>query len=472
MSNIYSLPPSKLAQEAVKHVIHKPFWQSTIENHQTQMIPPNLRTDVLVVGGGFTGLWSAVQLRLRYPSLRVALVDKSTFAGEATSRNGGFIHSTLTHGFENSLQHWPDETSTLIDLGNKNFSAIKSFIAENHIECDWIDAGELETALLPSQIAELERQVELANSLGLGWQFLDFESTQQKIHNPQLLAASFDPHGVATMNPAKLALGLVKYLEREGVELFQHTEVTKITRSNGTIVTTHSGGEIHSSKVIVASGAHFFVHPLTRMRTIPIYDYSIVSRVLHPEELQLLGWQGEEGVIDTGNQFHYYRLTPDRRILWGGYAANYHFGSAINESLTYQQQEFAQLAQDFFALFPNLKHIHFEYAWGGVIDTCSRFVPFFQTSHRGQVVQAAGFTGLGVATSRFAADVMIDLIFGETTERTALDMVKSKPVPFPPEPLRSLSIWLTRASLLHEDRTGKRNLWLRLLDLLGVGFDS
>lgn len=472
MSSIYSLPPTDRAKESVANISYQPFWQSTIDRAETVSIPPTHSTDVLIVGGGFTGLWSAIQLRTRFPYLGITLVDKAEFAGEATSRNGGFIHSTLTHGFENSLHHWPEETPELIRLGNDNLQEIKSFIDEFGIECDWVDGGELEIALDSSQVDDLKLQVAKAQELNLDWKFLDYEALQSRVQNPKLLAASFDPHGVATINPAKLARGLIRYLEGRNVQLFQNTEVQKITLKDNICIVEHHSGEIRASKVIVASGAHFFAHSLSRMRTIPIYDYCIVSRVLDAAELDMIGWDNREGLIDSGNQFHYYRITPDNRILWGGYAANYHYGNKIQDSLIYQQHEFEQLAQDFFSLFENLAHLDFEYGWGGVIDTCSRFVPFFHLSHKSKVVQAAGFTGLGVATSRFAAEVMIDLLFDVQTPRRKLSLVREKPVPFPPEPLRSLSIWLTRRSLLHEDKTGRRNLWLRILDACGVGFDS
>lgn len=470
--NLYSNTPTERANNAVANIQHLPFWQTTIDPYVTGDIDSYYQCDVLIIGGGFTGLWSAVQLSQRFPYLQITLVDKSSLASEASSRNGGFIHQTLTHGFENSLQHWPEETENLIDLGRINFQELRNFIIRNEIECDWHDAGELEIAYNESQISSLKEQVRKANALNLDWQFLDFEEVQARIQNPKFLAASFDAHGVATINPAKLARGLITYLEQRGVKLYQNTEIKQIRLENDICLSQHQNGVIRSEKVIVATGAHFFAHNLTKMRTIPIYDYSIVSRVLRDEELSRLGWSNREGVIDTGNQFHYYRLTPDNRILWGGYAANYHFGNTIDDSLTYQQKEFIQLAEDFFSLFEELTDLEFEFGWGGVIDTSSNFVPFFQKSHQGKVIQAAGFTGLGVASSRFAADVILDLLFDQNTDRTSLKFVQKKPLPFPPEPFRSLSIWLTRKSLIREDLTGKRNIWLKLLDRLGVGFDS
>jgi glycine/D-amino acid oxidase-like deaminating enzyme len=134
---------------------------------------------------------------------------------------------------------------------------------------------------------------------------------------------------------------------------------------------------------------------------------------------------------------------------------------------------FARLSQHFFATFPQLEGLRFSHRWGGAIDTCSRFSVFFGTAHRGRVAYATGYTGLGVVATRFGARVALDLLDGRETEATRLRYVRSKPVPFPPEPLRTAVIQLTRNRLAAADAgQGRRGLWLRTLDRLGLGFDS
>jgi len=136
-------------------------------------------------------------------------------------------------------------------------------------------------------------------------------------------------------------------------------------------------------------------------------------------------------------------------------------------------ETFQRLAEHFFTTFPQLEDVRFTHKWGGVIDTCSRFCAFFGTAYGGRLAYAAGFTGLGVGATRFGAEVMLDRLAGVETERTRTAMVRSKPIPFPPEPLRYLGIELTRRSIAAADRNGgRRNLWLRALDAVGMGFDS
>jgi glycine/D-amino acid oxidase-like deaminating enzyme len=134
---------------------------------------------------------------------------------------------------------------------------------------------------------------------------------------------------------------------------------------------------------------------------------------------------------------------------------------------------FAKLACHFFQTFPQLEGLKFSHAWGGAIDTCSRFCVFWSTALRGRVAYAAGYTGLGIGATRFGAAVMLDLLTGKRTELTSLKFVQTKPVPFPPEPLRYAGIQLTRWSLNRADHNGgRRNAWLRTLDRFGMGFDS
>ncbi len=136
-------------------------------------------------------------------------------------------------------------------------------------------------------------------------------------------------------------------------------------------------------------------------------------------------------------------------------------------------ESFERLASHFFTTFPQLEGLRFTHRWGGAIDTCSRFCAFFGDAHDGRVAHAAGFTGLGVGATRFAANVLLDKLDGLDTERTRLRMVRETPMPFPPEPLRWAAVQATRWSLDRADRNhGRRNLFLRTMDALGLGFDS
>jgi len=257
------------------------------------------------------------------------------------------------------------------------------------------------------------------------------------------------------------------------VWIYEHTPVESLTSAGAGLLLTAPYGSVRAGNVALGTGAF---RPLLRRIAnfvIPVWDYVLVTEPLSAAQLASLSWRDRRGASDMGNQFHYFRLTRDNRILWGGYDAVYYNGGRIRDEQASRPATYAKLASQFFATFPQLEGVSFTHAWGGVIDTCSRFCAFFGTARGGRLAYAAGYTGLGVGATRFGAQVMLDLLAGADTERTRLAMVRSKPVPFPPEPLRSAVIQLTRSSLARADRNdGRRDLWLRLLDRLGLGFDS
>ncbi len=275
------------------------------------------------------------------------------------------------------------------------------------------------------------------------------------------------------IQPARLAWGLAAACEQIGVRIAERTPATGLASdADGVTVRTQHGG-LRARRVALATSAFPSLVRRLRPYIVPVYDYVLVTEPLSPAQLGSVGWRNRQGIADSGNQFHYYRLTADNRILWGGYDAIYHFGREVRRAYDQRPATFARLAGHLYATFPQLDGIGFSHRWGGAIDTCSRFCAFFGTAHRGRVAYALGYTGLGVGASRFGARVMLDLLSGAPTELTQLEMVRGKPVPFPPEPLAYLGVQATRWSLAQADRrAGHRNLWLRALDAAGLGFDS
>ena len=239
------------------------------------------------------------------------------------------------------------------------------------------------------------------------------------------------------------------------------------------VVVGTENGDVRARGVVLATNAFPPLLRAIRRYVVPVYDYALTTEPLTAAQLGAIGWQRRQGLGDAGNQFHYYRLTSDNRILWGGFDAVYRFGGPVRSELDDHDASFARLSQNFFTNFPQLEGVRFTHRWGGAIDTCSRFSVFFGTARRGRVAYATGYTGLGVAASRWGARVALDLLDGRETDSTRSRYVRSKPVPFPPEPARSAVIQLTRNRLAAADRRdGRRGLWLGLLDRIGLGFDS
>jgi glycine/D-amino acid oxidase-like deaminating enzyme len=298
---------------------------------------------------------------------------------------------------------------------------------------------------------------------------LDGEAMRAEVHSPTYRGGIWDRTGAGVLDPGKLCAGLREAALRLGVRVYEHTPVDSV---DGEVVLTPSG-RVRARKTLLATSAYPPLLPALRHYVVPVYDYVLVTEPLSAEQRRSIGWEHRQGIGDGGNQFHYYRLTADHRILFGGYDAVYRFRGPVGPRWDEHDATFATLSQHFFTTFPQLEGLRFTHRWGGAIDTCSRFSVFFGLAHGGRTAYALGYTGLGVAAARFGARVALDLLDGRDTEATRLRYVRSKPVPFPPEPLRWGVIQLTRNRLAAADRReGRRGLWLGLLDRLGLGFDS
>jgi glycine/D-amino acid oxidase-like deaminating enzyme len=275
------------------------------------------------------------------------------------------------------------------------------------------------------------------------------------------------------VNPAKLVDGLRAAASASGVEIFEYTPATKLSRINAGLRAITPAGVIDAQKGLIATSAYPPLLAQIKMYIAPVYDYALMTEPLTESQLDSIGWRRRQGIGDLGNQFHYYRLSADNRILFGGYDAVYRYGGPVGPQLDEHDATFSVLSQHFFTTFPQLAGTRFSHRWGGAIDTCSRFSVFFGKALGGRAVYALGYTGLGVGASRFGARTALDLLDGRETEATGLKLVRSRPLPFPPEPLRSAVIQLTRNRLAVADRNeGRRGLWLRALDRAGLGFDS
>ena len=429
--------------------------------------------DLCVVGAGYTGLWTALLSKERDPHRSVIVVEQYETGAGASGRNGGFCAASLTHGFANGMRRFPEEMAQIEAMGRENLDAIEETIGRYGIECDFERTGELRVAVEPWQLGDMHREARMRNEMGDHVQVLSREEVQSRIHSPIYEGALFDPDGTALVDPARLVWGLERACLSLGVAIYENSKVERLEDVAGAVRVHTPYGEVTASKVALATNVFPSLVRRARKYVVPVFDYQLVTEPLTSEQRASIGWAAREGVADAGNQFHYYRLTQDGSIVWGGYDAIYNFRGKVQREYEFNAATFATLAAHFLKTFPQLAGIKFTHGWGGAIDTCTRFSPFWGTAHRGRVAYVLGFTGLGVGATRFGAQTMLDLLDGVDSPRTRLSMVRRKPLPFPPEPFRWFFIRLTQRSLRRADENqGHRNLWLRLLDRLGLGFDS
>jgi len=470
---IYSTQPRHEVRKAISEVSHTPFWlDDPAKPDPKPPLTQNISTDLLIIGAGFSGLWTALLAKEENPAREVVLIEAGEAAIGASGRNGGFVDASITHGFRNGLSRWSREVATLKALGEANLAAIEATIQRLGIECDYINTGEIDIATEPYLMDEFAELVELGKPYNARFELLDRDQLYSVIKSPIFIGGikRFDS---SLVNPAQLAWGLRKACLDLGVQLYEHSPVTKLEEQGKFVIAYTPHGQIRASRVALATNAFPPLLKRISQYIVPVYDYALMTEPLTPSQRDSIGWHGREGLSDGNRQFHYFRTTVDGRILWGGYDAIYHWNNGFGSQLENNPASFSLLADHFFQAFPQLEGLRFSHAWGGAIDTCSRFSPFWGTAHHGKTAYSMGFTGLGVGATRFGAQVMLDLLDNKKTERTELEFVRTKPLPFPPEPLRSIGIKLSQWSIKQADEhEGKENLWLKLMDKLGLGFDS
>ena len=428
-----------------------------------------------MVGGGFTGLWTAIIAKQRDAKRDVVLIDAHEIGSGASSRNGGFMDYSLTHGIANAQQRFPDEVEILEQLGRENIAEIEKVIREYNIDCDFERNGAIEVASTwhpENYTDELKEDYSILRDLGHDVVWLDRDAMNAEVNSPVFTGGLWAKDTSALVDPARLAWGLKRVAQTLGVRIYEDTRANEISENKSGIEIKTALAKIQAQNVALATNTF---KPLLRKMNkyiAPVYDYCLVTEPLTAQQLESIGWRNRQGLADCSNQFHYFRLTADNRILWGGYDAIYYFGGQMDKELESRPESWAMLSSQFFTTFPQLEGVKFSHMWGAPIDTCSRYSVFWGTQYKNRVAYAIGYTGVGVAASRFGGEVMLDLLAGSSTRATRTEFVQTKPRAFPPEPFRFIGIQATRWSLDYEDRTGKRNLWLRLLDRLGLGFDS
>ncbi len=451
-----------------------PYWfDDTDEPASLPALVGIKRTDLCIVGGGYTGLWTAVIAKQRDPNKHVVLLEGDTVGWGASGRNGGFMESSLTHGLSNGQERFPKELAQLEALGLANLNAIEDTIKLYNIDCDYERVGVIDVANAAHMVEGLREDYDQLSELGQDVALLDQAAMRAEVNSPTYHGGLWRKGRAAIVDPARLAWGLKRVALDLGVEIFEHTRVDEVARDNKMIRIATPFGRVMANNVVLATNAFPPLLRQIKRYVIPVYDYVLVTEPLNAEQMASIGWANRQGLSDGANQFHYYRLTSDNRILWGGYDAVYYFGGKMSSVLEQRPETWARLSQHFFETFPQLEGVQFSNAWGGAIDTCTRFCSFWGQAFDKQLVYSVGYTGLGVAATRFGAEVSLDLLDGVRNERTQLDFVRRKPIPFPPEPFRFMGIQATRWSLAAADRhDGRRNMWLRTLDKFGLGFDS
>ena len=464
--------------EALKDAVTRPLW------HDPEIMPEPLapiasdeKCELLIVGGGFTGLWAAMQLKERKPDTDIILIEQTFIGDGASGRCGGFLSTTLTHGETNTDYRFPDEAELLQELGIQNMRELLETLERYDIDARYEKTGEMYLALNPVSAKEIHLEYQEAIAKGEDVVWFDKDTVREQVNSPLVFAGVWDRGGQdGVIDPARLCWGLKDVLVNQlGVRIFEGTRLLDVEPvGNKAMLASCEGGVIHSDKVLMATNAFTSTIGKIRRSVIPVWDYQIATEPLTDEQLDRIAWgrKSRHALADAVNMFHYFRLTKDNRITWdGGSAVRYYFNNGIDEKLMNAPDCYEQLAREFFEMFPQLDDVKFSHQWGGIIATSTRFCMVPGVAHEGRLAWSVGYTGHGVGASRFGARIGIELLGYAPTDVIKMKFVTEKSLPWAPEPFRWLGVRLTQHALIKADRNnGKRGLWLKFLDRLGLGF--
>ncbi|AVW92681.1 NAD(P)/FAD-dependent oxidoreductase [Celeribacter baekdonensis] len=449
-----------------------PFWTTTVPPLPACLpATSDLSCDLAIVGGGFTGLWSALKARERHPDATIVVLEAKRCGQDASGRNGGFCAPSISHGVSNALTRHTGEAERLIRLGRDNLDHYARDLERYGMNAGFERSGKLNVAATPWQAQGLQDMARNYARFGIEHSLLSGAELAEKLDSPVYSAGLFEPN-YALVDPARTVAELRRVCLQHGVTICENSGVSKLSRDGTVLKLDTAQAVIRAKQVILATNSAKPLLKRLSLSFIPIYDYSLVTEPMTEAQWASIGWTDRYGIADCGNQFHYFRKTADNRMLWAGYDAIYHYGSDRSDALLQRDASFQRLADQFAAAFPSLSDVRFDHAWGGIIDTSARTTFFSGLAYGGQLAYAMGFTGQGVSASRFAALTMLDLLNGADTERTRLKMPRRWAVPFPPEPIRSIAVKMAQKDLAREDETGHRSAVLRLLDAFGIGLAS
>lgn len=410
-----------------------------------------VRADVAIIGGGYTGLSAAYHFKSADPSLEVAVLEAETTGFGASGRNAGFVMTLFgaSAGLMRTL-HGKQAVREAHVYMERAIAALEDFLYEHSLDCDYERSGFLKVATSAAYVARVQREIELFHSLGIaGFHWLDGDQTRERVDSKAYLGACYEPH-CGLINPIKWVDALRRLALQSGVRLYERTRVREVVGQVGRYrITTQGGGSIVANRVVCATNGYTHLLPGLTSKQIPAFAYIIVTAKLSDEQRAAIGWNGREGIEDARNFMHFYRLTPDGRLLVGGGPGLVPYAGNMDNDAS--PAAWKHLEHFIGATFPALRDIDIEYRWGGAFSVTSDSTPLIGTLDGGGTIYAIGCTGHGVAMTHMNGRIIRDLVLDRKTDLTDLWFVNRRSFPMPPEPLRSIAVKAVTTAMKLDD---------------------
>jgi glycine/D-amino acid oxidase-like deaminating enzyme len=460
---------SRQALQALANTRFTTYWLDSLDAVDDQAaLEQDIACDLLVVGGGFCGLWGAIQAKEQDPERDIVLIEAKSVANGASGRPAAIMSTSVMHGIDNTERIFPDDVRELERLGQENMDAFKQTVERYQIDCDIEWGGEMKVSIGDQGLATVDDDHELYLKYGHDAVRLDKAGVQAEIKSPIFHGGTWSRQRSGTVHPGKLVRGLKRVALELGIRLFENTPHLHNHRQSDSIVVSTPRAKIRARKVLLATNAWAAGHSHISRRVAAIRDRILVTEPLSEEQMEKVGWQNRQGIYDTRTQLNYMRLTADNRILFGGRLA-YFFGNNTDPDIDRTPQPYVRLVQSFYRTFPQLAdEIRFSHAWSGPIGLTTRMAVHYQKYHDGDMVYAGGYSGFGVTASRFGARVGLAILDKLDIPETQMQFALTVPDYIPPEPFRWIGAQITMYALdTLDEKGGWRKPWVWMVQKMG-----
>lgn len=433
------------------------FWlEQALSEEPDQACPPltgRLKVDICIVGGGYTGLWAALEIRERAPDVSVAIVEAQECGFGASGRNGGWVTSWMDE-LDVLVQRFGERQALwLADKSSAAITRIRDFIAENDIDAHFRQEGTLCIGSTETQVDSIRASAEECRRLERGHLVEDVSAeVVREMTGTEIAIVGLMVHDSASVQPALLARGLRRAALRQGVRIFEGSPVIRLGRERTPSVVTPAG-RIDAAHVVIATNA-WAAEVRELRRSVFLVGSHIVLTEPISNHLQGLCW-ARGGLLGDAQIFvHYAQVTTDQRIAFGrGGGAVGPLGRVVPKHF-YDPRAVAEVAADFYRWFPHLRDVRLTHAWGGAVDRAPGHLPFVGTlGEHGNLHYGLGYSGNGVGPSALIGRVLGRRVLGVEDEYTTCALVSGPPGYLPPEPFRSLGGILVREAVHRTERS-------------------
>ncbi|MGE4129203.1 MAG: NAD(P)/FAD-dependent oxidoreductase [Hyphomicrobiaceae bacterium] len=427
------------------------FWQARMgAMPEAPPLTGDRRYDVAIIGGGYTGLSAAYHLKAAEPGTSVCVLEAETAGFGASGRNGGFVMTLFgaSAGLMKTL-HGKERVREAHHYMERSIDALEEMVRTHGIDCDFQRGGFLKVATSPSYVGRIKEEMELFQSLGLdGFVWLERDEVLSRVHSHEFLGACLEP-GCGLLDPMKWLAGLRTLAMDSGADVFERSPVVEVRREGGRYHLKTLQGTVSADKIVYATNGYTHLMRGMRSKQLPAFAYIVVTEPLSAEQRASIGWNGGEGIEDARNFMHFYRLTPDGRILAGGGPGLVPFAGNMDNDAS--PHAWAHLERFITQTFPGLKGIRISHRWGGAFSVTADSTPQVGTLDGGGATFSIGCTGHGVAMTHMNGRIVADLVAGRKTDLTDLWFVNRRVMPLPPEPFRWLAARAVMAAMALDD---------------------